>query len=156
MARRAYTFVELIMVCILLALVATLAVPFFSDDGPGRVAAAREQLWHDLLDAQAWSIANPSACATVRIGQQGYEIERGGAVTKVSFSQEGFSEARDVTLSVSGIGTEGITFTHSGAVRGAADAEPPTITLASADGRTAAVIEIRPTSGELRERRASQ
>lgn len=156
MARRAYTFVELIMVCILLSLLATLAVPFLADDGPGRVAAARERLWHDLLDAQAWSIANPSACATVRLGQQGYEIERAGSIAKVSFSEEGFDEARGVAITVTGVGPDGITFTHSGAVRGESDAESPVITLTSADGRTAASIEIRPTSGELRERRASQ
>jgi len=154
--RRGYTLIELIIVSILIAVLATLALPFFSDDGPARVAAAREKLWHDLLDAQAWSIANPTAPATLTFGDHGYEVQRGDDLAKVSFSRQGFDEADGVSLSASGLVEGSITFSHSGAVRGEPDAEPPVITLTSADGRTAVAIEITPTSGELRQARTSE
>ncbi len=154
--RRGYTLIELIIVSILVAALATLALPFFSDDGPARVAAARERLWHDLLDAQAWSIANPTAPATVTFGDHSYEVQRGDSLEKVSFSRGGFEEADGVTLSATGLAEATITFTHSGAVRGDADALPPVITLRSADGRTASAIEIATTSGELRAVRTSE
>ena len=154
--RRGYTLIELIIVSILVALLATLALPFFSNDGPARVAAAHERLWHDLLDAQAWSIANPTAPATVVFSDRRYEVRRGGEVTQVTFDRDGFDEAHGVTLATAGIGEDGITFTHSGAVRGEPDAAPPVITLRAADGRHAMAIEIAPTSGELRAVRTSQ
>jgi prepilin-type N-terminal cleavage/methylation domain-containing protein len=154
--RRGYTLIELIIVSILVAVLATLALPFLSDDGPAKVAAAREKLWHDLLDAQAWSIANPTAPATVTFGDHSYEVQRGDDLEKVSFGRGGFDEADGVTLSATGLTASAITFTHSGAVRGGPDVVPPVITLMSADGRTAVSIEIAPTSGELRAARTSQ
>ena len=154
--RRGYTLIELIVVSILLAVLATLALPYFSNDGPARVSAAHERLWHDMLDAQAWSIANPTAPATVTFGDHGYEVTRGEELVKVAFTRAGFDEADGVTIATTGVGQSGLLFTHSGAVRLDPDAAPPVITLRSADGRTALAIEITPTSGELRAMRASQ
>ena len=169
--RRAYTLIELIIVSILVAVLATLALPYFSSDGPARVAAAHERLWHDLLDAQAWSIANPTAPATVTFGEHSYQVQRGDELIKVSFSRGGVEEADGVTIAATGIAgsgggesgsgqggsaTTGLAFTHSGALRADPESAPPLITLTSADGRAAMAIQIMPTSGELRAVRTSQ
>lgn len=154
--RRGYTLIELIVVSMLVALLATLALPYFSSDGPARVSAAHERLWHDMLDAQAWSIANPTAPATITFGDRGYEVKRGDELVKVAFSRAGFDEADGVTIATTDVGQGGLLFTHSGAVRTDPDATPPVITLRSSDGRTALAIQITPTSGELRAIRASQ
>lgn len=156
MMRRGYTLIELIIVSILVAALATLALPYFSSDGPARVAAAHERLWHDLLDAQAWSIANPAAPATVTFGEHSYEVQRGSELVKVSFSRAGVEEADGVTIATVGLGEGGLAFNHSGALRADPESAPPVITLTSADGRAAMAIEIRPTSGELRAVRTSQ
>ena len=154
--RRAYTLIELIIVSILVAVLATLALPYFSSDGPARVAAAHERLWHDLLDAQAWSIANPTAPATITFGEHGYEIQRGGELMKVSFSRAGVEEADGVTIATAGLDAAGLAFNHSGALRADPESAPPVITLRAADGRSALAIQIMPTSGELRAVRTSQ
>ena len=154
--RRAYTLIELIIVSILVAVLATLAMPYFSSDGPARVAAAHERLWHDLLDAQAWSIANPTAPATITFGEHSYEVQRGGELVKVSFSRAGIEEADGVTIATTGLDETGLAFNHSGAMRADPESAPPVITLTSADGRAALAIQIMPTSGELRAVRTSQ
>lgn len=154
--RRAYTLIELIIVSILVAVLAALALPFFSKDGSARVSAAHEQLWHDLLDAQAWSIANPSAPATVRFGAQSYEVQRGGQLVKVAFTRSDLEEADGVTIASTGLAGAALSFTHSGAVRADPDSAPPVITLTSPDGRSSLAIQIMPTSGELRAIRTSQ
>ena len=154
--RRAYTLIELIIVSILVAVLATLALPYFSSDGPARVAAAHERLWHDLLDAQAWSIANPTAPATITFGQHSYQVERGGERVKVSFSRAGVEEADGVTIATAGLGQEALAFNHAGALRADPESVPPVITLTSADGRASMAIQIMPTSGELRAVRTSQ
>ena len=154
--RRAYTLIELIIVSILVAVLATLALPYFSSDGPARVAAAHERLWHDLLDAQAWSIANPTAPATITFGEHSYEVQRGGELVKVSFSRADVEEADGVTIATDGLGEAGLAFNHSGALRADPESAPPVITLTSADGRSAMAIQIMPTSGELRAVRTSQ
>ena len=154
--RRAYTLIELIIVSILVAVLATLALPYFSNDGPARVAAAHERLWHDLLDAQAWSIANPTAPATITFGEHSYEVQRGGELVKVSFSRAGIEEADGVTIATTGLDETGLAFNHSGAMRADPESAPPVITLTSADGRAALAIQIMPTSGELRAVRTSQ
>ncbi len=154
--RRAFTLIELIIVSILVAVLATLALPYFSSDGPARVAAAHERLWHDLLDAQAWSIANPTAPATITFGEHSYEVQRGGELVKVSFSRAGVEEADGVTIATSGLDETGLAFNHSGAMRADPESAPPVITLTSADGRAALAIQIMPTSGELRAVRTSQ
>ena len=154
--RRAYTLIELIIVSILVAVLATLALPYFSNNGPARVAAAHERLWHDLLDAQAWSIANPTATATITFGEHSYEVQRGGELVKVSFSRAGVEEADGVTIATTGLAQTGLAFNHSGALRADAESTPPVITLTAADGRSAMAIQIMPTSGELRSVRASE
>jgi prepilin-type N-terminal cleavage/methylation domain-containing protein len=156
MMRRGYTLIEMIIVSMLIALLATLALPFFSNQGPARVAAGHERLWHDLLDAQAWSIANPTAPATVTFAKRSYVVQRGSDSAAVLFGREDFEEADGVTLSTAGFAGNAITFSHSGAVQGSPGATPPVITLTSEDGRTSMAIQITPTSGELRTIRASQ
>ena len=156
MTRRGYTLIELIIVSIIVAVLATLALPFLANDGSARVAAAHERLWHDLLDAQAWSIANPTAPAAVTFGERSYEVQRGGELVKVAFSRAGVDEADGVTIATSGVSGARLSFTHSGALRAEPDAMPPVITLTAADGRSALAIQIMPTSGELRAIRTSE
>ncbi len=147
---RAFTLIELLIAVIIIAIVAALALPMFSDRDGDRLTAAKHRLWADIQYAQAWTIANPSSPARIRFLENGYVIEGppdGGAVR---FDSGGFAEASGVKLSVSDVPADGIPFSHSGALSVGLDAPEPRIHLSTEGGVESVDLVLQPTSGQIR------
>ena len=147
---RAFTFIELIIAIIIISVVTALALPMFSDQSSDRLTAAKHRLWADIQYAQAWTIANPSNPARIRFLQDGYVIEGPPDGGTVRFTSTGFSEATGVKLSVSNTPTDGIPFSHSGALNIGLDAPEPRIHLTTDGGNESVDLVLQPTSGQIR------
>ena len=148
--KRAFTFIELIISVLIIAVVAALALPMFSDQTSERLTAAKHRLWADIQYAQAWTIANPSHPARIRFLNDGYIIEGPPDGGTVRFNSSGFSEATGVHLSVTDVPADGIPFNHSGALNIGVDAAEPRIHLSTVGGIESIDMVLQPTSGEIR------
>jgi prepilin-type N-terminal cleavage/methylation domain-containing protein len=148
--KRAFTFVELIIAVIIIAVVTALALPMFSDREGERLTAAKHRLWADIQYAQAWTIANPSRPARIRFLDDGYVIEGPPDGGTVRFHSTSFSEASGVKLSVTDVPADGIPFSHSGALSVGLDAPEPRIHLSTDSGLESVDLVLQPTSGQIR------
>ncbi len=147
--KRAFTFIELIISVLIIAIVAALALPMFSDQSSDRLSAAKHRLWADIQYAQAWTIANPSRPARIRFLDDGYIIEGPPDAGTVRFTSNDFSEATGVKLSVADVPADGIPFNHAGALS-IDSALTPKIQLTTQGGLESIALVLQPTSGQIR------
>lgn len=149
---RAFSLVELSIVLVILSCVAAVVLPGMLDSAHGRLLAARERVMADIMSAQAWSLANPTAPATITIGIDGYSIVRGTQSNTVTFGPGGFEEGMNVRLAVAGAAAGVLSFNHYGALAVAPESAAPIIELSIPGASDRLELVIAPTTGGVTER----
>lgn len=147
-ACRGFTFVELVLVCVIVTSIAALAIPYFMPTGHGALCAAADRLSSDIGYAQACTIADPTNPARIQFTDTGYTLVNVDTPVSVTFTQAGFSEARGVTLQLANVCENEVRFNHYGAVEGDPVGPAPTIALTAIDGRQLE-LRIHPSTGAI-------
>ena len=159
--RRGFTLIELLMTMTIIAVVAAVVLPKFTDGGRLHLAAASSVLTSDIQLAQVMTISNPADPVVVRLDpvQAKYWLARAdtpdtpiprgatGEPYAVVFGLGRAAAALGVTLSLSDLDSNTLAFDAQGAV--ADFTTEPAITL-SLDTRWIR-LEIAPTTGTITE-----